>query len=129
MTKFLEKIIFAIDDDKNLHNVAKFLRHVDTQRAMGNIKPVVQCIGSWRNYLEKSYMMDLVDYNEYVKPWGWAVQQECVLIVPGDTRQPCTLQFASGQTRSVGPMVQTDVPTGNWTYVIETDKYFYCADA
>lgn len=126
MEKYLEKVVFAIDDNWNVHTVAKFLRHVDTLRAMGKIKPVVQCIGNWENVLEVSYMMDLKDFDKHVVPFGFVDGQECVLVVAGDTRQPCHLRFPTGHTVIVGPMVEIDGPTGNWTYVPATNKYFTC---
>lgn len=123
---YLEKVVFAIDNNTDTHTVAKFLRHVDTLRAMGKIKPVVQCIGNWEGVLEVSYMMNLKDFDKYVVPYGSVEGQECVLIVAGDTRQPCYLRFPYGSTKNVGPMVEIDGPIGNWTYVPATNKYFTC---
>ena len=125
---YLEKVVFAIDDNWNVHTVAKFLRHVDTLRAMGKIKPVVQCIGNWEGVLEVSYMMNLKDFDKHVVPYGFVEGQEAVLVVAGDTRQPCHIRFPTGHTVSVGPMVEIDGPIGNWTYVPATNKYFTCKD-
>lgn len=126
MTTRLEKIIFAIDNNSDTHTVAKFLRHVDTLLATGKIKPIVHCIGHWEGVLEVSYLMDAADYRAHVEPYGFTAGQDCVLLVPGDTRQPCTLQFPCGAVEGVGPMVEIPGPIGNWTYVPATNKYFTC---
>jgi hypothetical protein len=121
-----EKVIFAIDNNTDTHTIAKFLRYVDTLRAMSKISPVVQCLHKWEDIIEVSYMMNRVDYEKHVKGKGWADAQDCVLIVSGDVRQPCHLLSPSGETKSVGPMVQIEAPVGNWTYVPATNKYFTC---
>jgi hypothetical protein len=124
-TIMFTKVIFAIDNNNNTHNVAKFLRHVDTLRAMGKIKSqVTQCIGNWEGILEVSYMMDLADYDSHVAGKGYTEGQECILIVPGDVRQPCTLRFPCGDVVAVGKMIEIPAPVGNWTYVPTTGKYF-----
>ena len=122
----LEKVIFAIDNNTETHTVAKFLRYADTLSAMNKIKPLVQCIGNWEGVLEVSYMMNLSDYAAHIQDKGWTDQQDCVLVVAGDTRQPCHLLFPDGSTSTVGPMVQLAGPIGNWTYVPATNKYFSC---
>lgn len=121
-----EKVIFAIDNNTDVHAVAKFLRHVDTLRAVNKIRPVTMCIGNWEGILEASYMMDLADYDKYISGRDWADGQECVLVVSGDTRQQCYLRFPDGTRVTLGPMVQVDAPVGNWTYVPATNKYFTC---
>jgi len=131
---YLEKTVFAIDDNIDTHTVAKFLRHVDTHRAMGRLKgAVVHCIGSWTDdegwtHLEPSFMMDSEDYNAFVVNSGYVDNQLCVLKVPGDTRQPCSLRFKNGYRQALGPMRETKSPhkADSWTYVQETGKYFTC---
>lgn len=131
---FQEKVCFAIDNNTDTHIVAKFLRLMDTRRALGDLHgEVVQCIGMWsdddgKQYLEPSYMMDARDYYEYVEPSGYVDSQECVLRVPGDTRQPCSLDFKDGSTIGLTPMKEIRGPVFafDWTYVIATGKYFTC---
>lgn len=131
---FLKKVVFAIDDNIDTHAVAKFMRHIDTARAMGKTKgSIAQCIGSWTDdegwtHLEPSFMMDARDYYEVVEPFGFTDNQDCILEVSGDTRQPCSLRFKDGSHQSLGPMRETKEPheAGNWTYVQETGKYFVC---
>lgn len=131
---YLEKTVFAIDNNIDTHTAAKFLRHVDTNRAMGKLKgSIVHCIGSWTDddgytHLEPSYMMDSVDYYAVVAESGYVDKQVCVLKVPGDTRQPCSLEFSNGYSQCLGPMRETKAPhkVESWTYVQETGKYFTC---
>lgn len=129
-----EKVIFAIDGNTDTHIVAKFMRLMDTRRALGDLQGrVVQCIGSWTDgdgkvVMEPSYMMDAKDYYQYVQPSGYVDHQDCVLKVPGDTRQPCSLEFQGGLTLGLKPMKQIDSTDGvtDWTYVVETGRYFKC---
>lgn len=125
----LNKIIFAIDNNTNTHAVAKFMRHVDTKRALGELQGgLVHCIGYWEGILEPSYMMDERDYRKFVEPMGFTDGQVCIMHVPGDTRQPCTLEYQDGSTETLHPMheVSKDVAKflNAWTYVQDTGKYF-----
>jgi len=124
----LNKIIFSIDDNTDVHVVAKFMRHMDTCRAMGTLKgSFVQCIGMYNGVLEPSYMMDERDYRQLVEPMSYAARQDCILHVPIDVRQPCTLEFSDHQF-SIGPMRQVSPEVAlqltSWTYVMATNKYF-----
>jgi len=124
----LERVIFAIDNDTDTHVVAKFMRHVDTLRAMDKIDPVVQLVGCYKGQLERSYMMraDQFDYvRDYIKG------QESILRVPGDVRQPCVLEFvSSGERVGLGPMREVSAAEAAqieaWTYSQKQNKYFVC---
>ena len=125
----LNKIIFAIDNNTDTHSVAKFMRHLDTKRAMGELKGgVVHCIGYWEGILEPSYMMDERDYRKFVEPMGFTSEQSCIMHVPADTRQPCTLEYYDGKIETVGPMREVSsnyaLSFHAWTYVQSTGKYF-----
>ena len=125
----LNKIIFAIDENTDTHAVAKFMRHVDTKRALGELQGgLVHCIGYWEGILEPSYMMDERDYRKFVEPMGFTDGQDCILHVPGDTRQPCTLEYSDGSTWTVGPMYEVSkdnaLHLNAWTYVQSTGRYF-----
>jgi len=121
----LEHVIFAIDNNNSIHAVAKFTRYLDTLRATNKLDGgVTQCIGHWEGDLEVSYLMRKSDYDHHISGRGWADNQEAVLVVPGDTRQPCTLIMKDGTIHSVGKMVEITKPEGNWTYVPTTGKYF-----
>jgi len=131
---YLEKVIFAIDNDADLHTVARFARHLDTQRALGKLQgDVVACIGQWTDadghpHLEPSYMVNRADYDSFVASSGYVDKQTCVLLVAGDTRQPCSLLFPNGYTEILNPMRLLPTPVGvkDWTYVISTGIYFTC---
>lgn len=124
----LERVIFAIDNDNDTHVVAKFMRHVDTLRAMGKIDPVVQLVGCYKGKLERSYMMR-ADQFEYVR--DYIKGQESILRVPGDVRQPCVLEYLAGSKRvGLGPMREVQASEAlqaeAWTYSPVSDKYFVC---
>jgi hypothetical protein len=130
----LNKIIFAIDKSTDLHAVAKFMRHMDTARAMGTMKgSFTQCVGMYAGLLEPSYMVDEVDYRKVVVPLGVCDGQESVMHVPADTRQPCTLEFTHHDEinpvfMGIGPLHEVTafkaLSLKAWTYVLETGKYF-----
>ena len=126
----LNKIIFAIDNNTDTHAVAKFLRHIDTCRAMNTLKGrFVHCIGCYNGVMEPSYMMDERDYRQLVERVGYTAWQESILHVPGDVRQPCTLEFLSGEPHvSLGAMREISAAEAmqctSWTYVMATNKYF-----
>ena len=127
----LEKVIFAIDNPSDLHQVACFTRFLDTQRALGKLTGhVAQCIGHWEGGLEPSYMMNAVDYYEFVEKSGYVTNQICVLHVPSDNRQPCHTSTSFGMNESVGHMRSVDKADLNlvdpWTYVMESKEYFQC---
>ena len=126
------KIIFAIDNDTDVHAVAKFMRHIDTARAVGTLKgSFVPCIGCYDGVLESSYMMDEHDYRKLVEPLGFTDKQECIMHVPADVRQPCTLEYQTDNTHislSIDAMRQVQphdaLGLTAWTYVIETATYW-----
>ncbi len=124
----MNKVIFAIDDNTDLHVVAKFMRHMDTCRAMNTLKgSFVQCIGMYNGVLEPAYMMDESDYRQLVANTDYTVWQDCILLVPRDVRQPCTLEFPDHQF-AIGPMREVSaakaMQCSSWTYVQATNKYF-----
>ena len=126
----LEKVIFAIDNDKDTHAVAKFLRYVDTEQVMGRFGPMQHLIGSYEGVMECSYM---IDKRDLPKVQSYIAGQDSVLCVPADTRQPCHLEFIRepdqghlllGSMREVsgGEALSLDA----WTYNLATGKYFVC---
>jgi len=125
----LNKIIFAIDNDLTVHAVAKFMRHIDTARAVGTMQgSFIPCIGCYDGELESSYMMDERDYRKLVEPFGFTADQVCIMHVPADTRQPCTLEYTTGGTKSIGAMRDVTALEAMglraWTYVLETGMYW-----
>ena len=124
----MEQIIFAIDNDNDPHVVAKFMRHCDTERAMGRMWPISMVIGCYNGQLERSY---IVLAQEFDKVKDYVKDQESILRVPADTRQPCVLEYLStGERESVGPMrevsAQEALQAMAWTYEPIEQKYFVC---
>ena len=131
---YLSKVIFSIDNVSSLHTMATFTRFLDTKRAMGKlVGSVTLCVGSYKGELEPSFMMNEVDFNKFIRGTDWIDDQESILNVPGDVRQPCTLEYlASGHVEALGPMKEVFWCTAGlpeydgWTYVPATGKYFTC---
>ena len=121
----MERIVFAIDGGNVLHSRLAFLRFAEGLRAMGKADSIEPCIGYWEGTLECSYICTRRDWSKYFK--AYAKEQECVLAVPSDTRQPCHLEKPDGQyIASVGRMVEIEGPEGYtaWTYNELSGKYF-----
>ena len=128
---FFEKVIFAIDNNTDLHTMAKFARLMDTKRAIGDLQgSVVIAIGMWEGFMEQAYIVNASDYYAIVEPSGYVDNQECVLMVPGDTRQPCTLTYKDGRREPLGSMIE--IPhtkakeADGWTFIPKTGKYYTC---
>lgn len=123
----LEKMIFAIDNDDDVHTVMRFYRKVSQLQARGSFGPMDQCIGSYKGVMERSYMIDARDAAYVVE---FITGQESVLHVPADVRQPCTLHYndMSRKPVSVGPMREVSsvdaLSSDAWTY--RNGKYYVC---
>jgi hypothetical protein len=127
----LETVIFAIDNSHDVHQQAKFLRHVDTLRVMGKLRGLFAlCIGSYKGDMERSYMMLATDYEKHIPKSGYVDNQESILRVPGDVRQPCTLEYFDGRREVIGPMKRIHSSERHlydgWTYVEKTGAYYVC---
>lgn len=127
----MDYVIFAIDNNTDTHNVAKFMRHVDTQRALGAMKGLMQqAIGYWEGILEPSYIMRRDDYEKVVAGSGYVDAQECVMVAPQDTRQPAHLASynLSEFVASLGPLREISAKEAKqaqgWTYNLASNKYF-----
>ncbi len=115
----LERAIFSIDRVHDPNTLARFTRFVDTQIAMNNLTNFSYCIGSYKGTMEYSFMCLSKDLGKFL---NFMDEQESVLSVPGDTRQPCVLANKQGQTLEVlGPMKEAQ-DGEDWTYVMETEK-------
>ncbi|AYP28117.1 hypothetical protein vBLenPICBM1__3 [Lentibacter phage vB_LenP_ICBM1] len=126
----LEKVIFAIDNDKDTHALAKFLRHVDTEQVMGRFGPMQHLIGSYEGAMECSYMIDARDLPKVQR---FIEYQDSVLHVPADTRQPCHLVFnrlSDQPNMMLEPMREVShafaLKQYAWTYNLATGRYFVC---
>lgn len=127
----MEYVVFAIDNNTDNHTVAKFMRLMDTKRALGDMTGnMVQCIGNWEGILEVSYIVTTTDYVAHVIPSGYAKGQMAVMVVPASTRQPATIWDADlGKMQVVlGPVkeitAQDAKPDVAWTFNTTTGKYF-----
>lgn len=122
----LERVIFCIDTS-DIHEYARAVRKLSEYEAMGKIAEVVPCVSMFEGKLEHSFMMLARDFDKHIRDLWFMDNQQCILRVPGDVRQPCVLEYLeSGARLSIGPMRQVKDHYGHqsWTYVIETDSYF-----
>jgi hypothetical protein len=127
----MDYVIFAIDDNTNTHTVAKFLRHMDTKRAMGELKGnMVHCIGNWEGILEVSYILRRDDYLAHVLPMGFTQDQEAVMVAPTSTRQPASIMShdLAEHFQELGPVrtiaAHEATPDVAWTFNTMSGKYF-----
>ena len=124
----LNKVIFAIDNDTDLHQVAKFMRYMDTAKAMGDLRgSFIIGTGCYNNKIETCYIVDERDFKDVIIKSNYTDHQECILVVPADTRQPCTL-VGHGWSDTINPMKEVSqkeaFKSDNWTYVHESNRYY-----
>lgn len=114
--------IFSIDNWSDLHTMAKFLRHVDTLRAMNKLKSEVkQGIGMYQGTPEPCWLMRTEDMHlvsEYTK------DQEAFLEVPFKAKDQTILRYRDGSSMRLGVLKCSIEPplTDNWTYM--DNKYW-----
>ena len=127
----MDYVIFAIDNNTDVHTVAKFMRLIDTKRVMGEMSgDMVQCIGNWEGILETSYIMRKDDYTSIVLPAGYTNEQEAVMIAPSSRNQPATIWAADlsemftalNRVREI--TAEEATPDVAWTFNMTTGKYF-----
>jgi hypothetical protein len=77
-----EYVVFAIDNDNDLHTNARFLRYVDELRAMQKMDGTMQlCIGSYLGQMERSYIVSFNDFIEHIMDSGYVDKQESVMVL------------------------------------------------
>jgi hypothetical protein len=77
-----EYVVFAIDNDNDLHTNARFLRYVDELRAMSKMDGTMQlCIGSYLGQMERSYIVTFSDFIEHIMDSGYVDKQESVMVL------------------------------------------------
>lgn len=125
----MDYVVFAIDNNDDIHTVAKFMRHMDTKRAMGDMKgAMVQAIGYWEGILEPSYIMRKDDYLAFAQ--DYTKEQEAVLVAPENNRQPAYLMDAAmgDYIATLNPIRQVSAEDAKaaqgWTFNQTTGKYF-----
>ena len=144
-----EYVIFAIDNDDNVHINAKFLRYVDERQVMGKMKGKMKlCIGSYKGKLERSYIMRWDDFMEHIAESGYVDKQESILILRDGYygKVYATLKFNSaynsdwpaefpnvgyddlflGEFKSI-PAHQAQYEEA-WTYRPDLDLYYVCEE-
>ena len=124
----LPQVIFSIDDGQELRSRKQFLKYIDNLIATGAVTYCAQCVGLWEGVLEASYMVRLSDWEEHIKGSFFVENQVCVLVIPGDIRQPCTFLRRDGTSYSGGVMKEVSFEEAmactGWTYVEETQKFY-----
>ena len=124
--------IFAIDNDSDLHTVAKFLRYLDTLRAMKKLSFTPKlCMGMYNGMAEQSYFMSLNDFNAFVRHSGYVDNQTCVLKLHPRTPRTIALTgyleyFKTGKEESVGDWKETEDPYDYDYFTIMDGKCFVC---
>jgi len=144
-----EYVVFAIDNDGDLHTNAKFLRYVDERVAMQKMDGTMKlCIGSYKGKLERSYIMRWDDFMEHIAESGYVDKQESILILRDGYygKVYATLKFNSAYNSdwpSEFPNVGYDdlflgefksIPAHEaqyeeaWTYRPDLDTYYVCEE-
>lgn len=122
-------VIFAIDKGADLHQQAKFLRHMDTMRALQKMGASPKCcIGYWEGHLERSYILSIDDYRAYVVQHGWTVQQHSVVLVDDNGNADLMRPDLSARMFNIGRMHKVDADVAGkleaWTFVEEEGQYY-----
>jgi len=131
----MQFVIFSIDNVDNLHTLSKFLRHMDTMRAMGKLKGSFRpMVGSYKGVLEYAFGCRKEDFDAHVQGFGFIDNQESVLeltVTNNGRTAPRTLAklvYSSGDVVSLGNFkeVTKGVAMGldAWTYDPKVDVYF-----
>lgn len=125
----METVVFSIDNVTDLHCLAKFLRWIDTNKALGKLTGDMKvCFGCYKGVIEQSFVMLRVDFDKYVRSQGWVDGQESFLMVPSDDRQPCTLAFSDGRVDVLGRLTEVSPAVvhrlNGWTYRPDLNLYF-----
>ena len=125
----MERVIFSVDNVTDIYAYSKAIHFLDVLRATQQIKDgVTMCIGSYKGKIEPSFMVSARDFDVIrERRDSFLKDQESILRIPGDQRQPCVLTSVTGTfIASLGPMQQGKGDGDSWTYVMSTNKYFHC---
>lgn len=117
----MERIVFSIDNPFDLHTLAKFYRHVDTARAMGNLSGTMEmCVGSWEGNLEPSFAMLKYDFDKLNIKSMFCEKQEAFMYLSSDPRQPVVIRDYNGNFLSRGKPVVSRTEGEDFTLVLRT---------
>lgn len=122
--------IFSIDNPTDWHQMAKFMRYVDTIRVLQKLKGnIIQCIGSWENKLEHSFICLSEDFEKFIIDSKYVDNQEYVLLVSQNKKQFAYLKnlkteeiTSIGRLRQVSKKEALSLPC--WTYRPDLDLYY-----
>jgi hypothetical protein len=123
-------IIFSIDRWYDLHTLAKFTRHIDTIRAMGNLQgDVIPVIGCYEDKPEISFICTDHDFHKHVVPSGYLAEQKTYLEVTEEKQMPAWIKDFLGNTLDKGRLTQKShalalSESDGWTYRPDIDKFF-----
>jgi len=77
-----EYVVFAIDNDGDLHTNAKFLRYVDERVALQKMEGTMKlCIGSYLGHIERSYIVTFSDFVRHIMNSGYVDNQESIMVL------------------------------------------------
>ena len=121
-------VIFSIDNVSDLHTKAKFLRYVDTLRAMSVLKGNMKlCIGMYQGILEDSFIIRGDDYDAHIRLSGYLDKQESILHIRGKTML-CEFEYLNGGFDRAGRLVQVTaseaMTKSGWTYRPDLNIYW-----
>jgi len=125
----MNSVIFSIDNPEDLHTKAKFLRFVDTLRALDKLSGnVILAIGCYKGDLEPAFIVKEADFYQHILPSGYLKNQESVLRV-GGSRMHCTLEMlGSGEVIDVGHLESVSreeaVKSEGFTYRSDMKTYW-----
>lgn len=121
-------VIFSIDNVSDLHTKAKFLRYVDTLRAMNVLKGNMKlCIGMYQGILEDSFIIRGDDYDAHIRLSGYLDKQRSILHIRGKTML-CEFEYLNGGFDRAGRLVQVTaseaMTKSGWTYRPDLNTYW-----
>jgi len=128
-------VIFSIDNVTDVHTLAKFLRHMDTQKALGKMEGKMKTlIGSYLGVMEYSFLCNEADFNNHVATMGFTSGQESILKLTDTSngrtskRTFASLVYSSGDIAKLGEfkVVSKDdaLSKDGWTYDPTNNQYF-----
>ena len=121
-----DRVIFSIDDWSDLRKLARFLRHMADQQALGKLKGEFKVLqGSYKGVPEISFMCYEKDFGTFVKSYGWVEKQESYLRIFSDNS--CYF-FKENLLEGIGEWTQVtqDQKGENWTYDPKDNSWWTC---
>ncbi len=116
-------VIFSIDKAHDLHTMAKFLRWIDTQRALGKITYFKLAVGFYEGKYESSFVCLEKDFKEYVEPLGYVKEQKSFLYIPSEGE--CYLKLQDGTEVMLGTVkIRMYPPRNAFTYFPDDGVYW-----